>query len=354
MTRLASYFEIELLIGDGTDMDGTIRYTIRPYDTVWMLAQIFNTTVDSIMDLNPGIDPRNLMIGQVITIRPGYQNYPAYPVAPGTSANTGVGNGQDGRNDGSSTNTRDNMDNRNGVNDRNSVNNRSGVNDSNSMNSRNGINDRNNMDNRNNVNNRNSMDSRNGMNDRDWQESDGLNHEAEGNMMDMVNYFRLLWEQHVEWTRMTFMAAIHQLPDAEQILQRLLRNAMDFANALAAFYGDEAAEEFERLFTEHIRIAGELVQAAMAGDNGAVADADRRWHENADQIARLLAGMNPYWSEEDWSAMLYEHLELLRSDIENMLAGNYEESINGYDEIEMQALEMADMMAEGIAMQFPW
>ena len=95
------------------------------------------------------------------------------------------------------------------------------------------------------------------------------------------------------------------------------------------------------------------MQAAMAGDNSAMTDADRRWHENADQIAELLASMNPYWSEDDWSAMMYEHLELLSSNIENMLAGNYEESINEYDEIEMQALEMADMMSEGIAMQFP-
>lgn len=59
-------------------MNGTIRYTIRPYDTIWMLAQVFNTTVDDIMQLNPGIDPRNLMIGQVISIRPGYQYYPPY------------------------------------------------------------------------------------------------------------------------------------------------------------------------------------------------------------------------------------------------------------------------------------
>ena len=66
-------------------MNGTIQYTIRPYDTIWMLAQVFNTTVDSIMDLNPGIDPRNLMIGQVITIRPGSQNYPSYPnITPGS------------------------------------------------------------------------------------------------------------------------------------------------------------------------------------------------------------------------------------------------------------------------------
>lgn len=59
-------------------MNNIINYTIRPYDTIWMLAQVFNTTVNSIMELNPGIDPRNLQPSQVIRIMPGLQYYPSY------------------------------------------------------------------------------------------------------------------------------------------------------------------------------------------------------------------------------------------------------------------------------------
>ena len=258
-------------------MNGTIRYTIRPYDTIWMLAQVFNTTVDSIMDLNPGIEPRNLLVGQVVTLRPGYQSYPPYPNVPG---------------------------------------------DFGPMNP-------------------------------DDMDDDDMDEDMSGSMMELTNYFRMLWEQHIAWTRMAVMGIIHQLPESELILQRLLRNATDFSNALAPFYGEEAAREFARLFTNHITIASELVQALMAGDNNAVTETDRRWRENADQIADFLADINPYWRDDDWSAMLYEHLDLLSANIESMLAQNYEESISGYDEIEMQALEMADMMAEGLAMQFP-
>lgn len=250
-------------------MNGTIRYTIRPYDTIWMLAQVFNTTVDSIMELNPGIDPRNLMIGQVITIRPGYQYY-----APFTNGTGGIDD-------------EDMMEDMMAVND------------------------------------------------------------------DLDNYIRMLWEQHITWTRIAIMALIHELPETEQILQRLLRNPVDFANVLATFYGEEAAQTFRDLFTAHIQIAAELVQAAKAGNNEAASDADRRWRENAEQIAEFLGSINPYWSVDDWSAMLFEHLDLLSENVANMLAGNYEQSINDYDDIEMQALEMADMMAEGITMQFP-
>ncbi|WMM24272.1 LysM peptidoglycan-binding domain-containing protein [Tissierella sp. MB52-C2] len=47
---------------------GTISYTIRPGDTLFMLAQRYNTTVEAIMRVNPGINPNSLQIGQIICI----------------------------------------------------------------------------------------------------------------------------------------------------------------------------------------------------------------------------------------------------------------------------------------------
>ena len=243
---------------------GTLQYTIRPHDTIWMLAQVFNTTPDSIMELNPGINPSNLQVGQVITIAPGFQSFPLTLFD-------------------------------------------------------------------------------------DFMEGEMLG----GQLMDLVSYFRMLWEQHITWTSNVMDSIIFDLPIVDLATQRLLRNAQDFANALMPFYGEEAAMDFADLFTEHITIAAELVQAAKAGDNDAFTDADTRWHQNADQIAALLGSLNPNWSEEDWNAMMDEHLNLLSTRVNNMVSQNYEEAINIFDDIELQALEMADMMAEGIFMQFP-
>jgi len=47
---------------------GSFAYTIKPGDTLYMLAIEYDTTVKAIMDLNPGIDPNNLRVGQVICI----------------------------------------------------------------------------------------------------------------------------------------------------------------------------------------------------------------------------------------------------------------------------------------------
>ena len=43
---------------------------------------------------------------------------------------------------------------------------------------------------------------------------------------------------------------------------------------------------------------------------------------------------------------------ILTGEAVEMLSGKYEESITTYDQIETQALEMADMMTDGIVKQF--
>ncbi len=44
------------------------QYIIQPEDTVWELAEEFNTTEEGILAVNPGLDPYNMYINQVINI----------------------------------------------------------------------------------------------------------------------------------------------------------------------------------------------------------------------------------------------------------------------------------------------
>ncbi|MBS3975255.1 MAG: LysM peptidoglycan-binding domain-containing protein [Syntrophomonadaceae bacterium] len=43
-------------------------WKIRPGDTYFIIASHINTTVDAIKKLNPGVDPRRLHVGQIICI----------------------------------------------------------------------------------------------------------------------------------------------------------------------------------------------------------------------------------------------------------------------------------------------
>lgn len=54
--------------GPGHCPAGTFSYTIRSGDTPYILAQRYNTTVDAILRANPGLNPTQLQIGQIICI----------------------------------------------------------------------------------------------------------------------------------------------------------------------------------------------------------------------------------------------------------------------------------------------
>jgi hypothetical protein len=163
---------------------------------------------------------------------------------------------------------------------------------------------------------------------------------------------RLLWEQHVLWTRLTIISIVFGLPDVDHVTNRLLRNPKDFEVALRPFYGNKNAYIFAELFKSHLVIAAKLVKAAKAGDNKASADAEKRWYDNAREIAAFLSSINPFWSQKVWEAMLFDHLAMTKTEAVNMLTKNYEEGIHIYDEIEKQALKMADVVAQGIVKQF--
>lgn len=168
--------------------------------------------------------------------------------------------------------------------------------------------------------------------------------------LDLSNMLRELWEQHIVWTRSFIISRIHNLGDLEQVTQRLLRNPQDFALALRQFYGPDTAAEFSRLLTDHLLIAAELVEAGITG--APAAEIQARFYDNGDEIAAFLATINPYWNEELWRGMFYHHLGLVEEEAGLRLSRDYAADVALYDEIEDQALGMADVMAEGIIRQF--
>lgn len=167
------------------------------------------------------------------------------------------------------------------------------------------------------------------------------------------NNMRLLWEQHVYWTRMAILSMIFELPDAQPVTDRLLQNPKDFEAALRPYYGQEIAAKFAELLTSHLTIAAELVAAAKAGDSTAAADAEKRWYANADEIAAFLGDINPYWSTQMWKSMLDRHLDMTKEEAVDLLTQKYQDSIDTFGNIEQEALAMADMMTQGIVKQFP-
>lgn len=171
--------------------------------------------------------------------------------------------------------------------------------------------------------------------------------------VDYRNDMRSLWEEHVAWTRMAIISLTFNLPDLEFVLTRLLQNATDMGNMIRRLYGDEAATAYGNLIKEHLLIAADLVKAAIAGDQQAAMTAEKKWYQNADDIARFLSSGNPFLTEDAVRKMFYEHLELTKQEAIFMINKEYQKDIEVYDKIEKQAREMADMISDAMVLLYP-
>jgi hypothetical protein len=170
---------------------------------------------------------------------------------------------------------------------------------------------------------------------------------------DLLLKMRMLWEEHILWTRMFIMSVADNTTDKAVVTDRLLKNYDDMADAMKPYYGNDTGIKFGDLIEEHLLIAAALVEAAKAGNVTAAADAENKWYENADEIAAFENSINPNWNKTALMAMWHDHLSLTKAEAVARLTKNYTADIEAFDQIETQANTMADSMTDGIVMQFP-
>lgn len=162
-----------------------------------------------------------------------------------------------------------------------------------------------------------------------------------------------LWTDHVVWTRQYIVAAVDGKPDAETAAGRLLKNQEDIGNAAAGFYGPEAGAGLTDLLKQHILIAVELVDAAVKGDQERFDREDKRWGDNADEIAHFLSQANSYWPEKDVKDLLDLHLELTQREVVARLNKSWTDDVAAFDDILTEILTVSAALSQGIMQQFP-
>jgi hypothetical protein len=165
---------------------------------------------------------------------------------------------------------------------------------------------------------------------------------------------RVLWEDHIVWTRLAIISLTTGSPDTQATVARLLENQTDIGDAVKPFYGKAAGNELTRQLRVHILVAADLVAAAKAGDQAKLGEAQARWQQNAKEIAAVLASVNPrYWKAGAVEAMLGVHLKLTTQETVARLEGKWAADVAAYDKIHRHALMMADTLSSGIVKQFP-
>lgn len=163
-----------------------------------------------------------------------------------------------------------------------------------------------------------------------------------------------LWSDHMVWTYATVDAFFHDPESLDGKLSRLLQNQQDIGNSIKPYYGEQAGETLAVLLTEHIQLAVPVLTAAQEGNQEALGVALGNWYTNADDIAHFLSAANPEnWPNTEMEHMMKMHIDQTVDYSVKLLQNDTHGAISSFDEAFSHMMEMADMLSEGIASQFP-
>ena len=147
---------------------------------------------------------------------------------------------------------------------------------------------------------------------------------------------------------------LDQTADANADLTRLLQNQKDIGNAIKPYYGEAGGKALTDLLTEHIVVAGDILVAARDGNSDQFDQSVAAWYKNGDDIAVFLNTANPKnWALDHMKMHMKHHLDLTLSEAVAHIENRHEDEVKIYDEVFEQLMDLADILSDGIAQQFP-
>ncbi|MDP3911614.1 MAG: hypothetical protein Q8Q14_14610 [Gemmatimonadales bacterium] len=180
-----------------------------------------------------------------------------------------------------------------------------------------------------------------------------------------------LWSEHIALTHNYIVSAFAGLGDTTQVAQRLLRNQDEIADAIKPFYGPAAGTQLATMLRGHIQHATHAV-AAVKGTHQQPRDtsAPARGRDttgrkadvttvamlraNADSIAGFLNSANPrHWPRATLQSALSMHVDLMVQAVQARARGDWSASVAALDASHRQAVQIADVLTDGIVKQFP-
>ena len=170
---------------------------------------------------------------------------------------------------------------------------------------------------------------------------------------DFRDEMRRLWDDQGELTRAFMISIISDLPDQNEAAQNLIQKQTEIGDAIKPFYGDAAGSELAGLLREHALISATMLQSARKADAPAFEESVSRWYTNADKIAQFLHDTNPEnWPLRKTKPMMRVYLDLTLEEALARWNGDFPKEAEAYEKVQDQALEIADMLSQGIINKF--
>jgi len=131
-------------------------------------------------------------------------------------------------------------------------------------------------------------------------------------------------------------------------------NSVAISKAVGSVYGPEAEAKFLEIWRSHIGFFVDYTVAAKGGDKAGMDKAVQDLNGYVEAISAFFSGANPNLPSEAVSALISEHVGLLKSAVDKHAAGDFAGSYQAQNETRTQiTTKIADTVAGAIVKQSP-
>jgi hypothetical protein len=158
---------------------------------------------------------------------------------------------------------------------------------------------------------------------------------------------RKLFTDHAVFTKMLIVAFLDSRPEADVTQTRLLRNQREIGVFFGSFLGIEAGVAIGNLFTEHIKLAAEVLATIKSNSN--LDPVIKRVFGNVRDVAIALSTLpDSHASYDEVYKEFGRHNEFVVEIAKLHYAGKYKEEIDVYDRYYVHMLHFSNILYKGL------
>lgn len=166
--------------------------------------------------------------------------------------------------------------------------------------------------------------------------------------MSLIFNMRIFWRRHAIWSRIYIISRYLGIGTAEESFERLYLENLDFGDMLHIHFNHSIANEFSRMMIQFSIGLRELTNARIAEDFDAVRQNIDRLLQNADQTAKFLASVNPYFEEAELRNLFTIYLEDTLQEADLFASKDFRADIEYFDRLMDMSNTLGDTFAEAL------
>ena len=168
--------------------------------------------------------------------------------------------------------------------------------------------------------------------------------------MDFDYAIHKLWIDYLVWIRDYIYVLMLRRDGMQYIEDRLTRLTTEVSSFFAPYYGDQVAKQFGDLLNRHVDLIAQY--AAIVHANESPEPLREALYANQDDLANLLAAINPNWDASVWQGLYQNQTYLEEALIWSLHRNGYGDAIAQYDDIYANIDSIINYLIDGFVKQF--